>query len=212
MRTAPEGDGGGGVVVYIQWWWQCGCAFANTRQERGLGAKNHETEHNGSISDAPCETTVEDDGGRWWGGTNEVVVVVGPRIHKHEAQEGAGVKNHKTERDGSISGAPCETTVDGDGGRWWGGINEVVMVVGPHIRKCEAGEGAGGQNHETERDGSISGVPCETAVEGDGGRGWCGVDDVVVVVGLRMRKRKAGEGLGAKSIKLSHYGSVSGCF
>jgi hypothetical protein len=63
------------------WWW--GCAFANVRQERGLGAKNHKTEHDGSILGAPCETTVE-GGGKWWGGANEVV---GPHVHK---REGAG--------------------------------------------------------------------------------------------------------------------------
>ena len=83
-------------------------------------------------------------------------------------------------------------------GRWWGGTNEVVMVVGPCIRKCKAGEGAGGQNHKTERDGSISGTPCEMAVEGDGGRWWHGVDEVVAMVGLCIRKREAGEGWGPK--------------
>jgi hypothetical protein len=51
----------------------------------------------------------------------------------------------------------------------------VVVMVGLRVRKREAGEGAGGaKNHETERDGSISGVPCETAAEGDGER-WCEV-------------------------------------
>jgi hypothetical protein len=67
--------------------------------------------------------------------TNEVVVVVGPRICKHEAGEGAGGQNHKTEHNGSISGVPCETAVEGDGGRWWHGVDEVVVVVGLHIRK-----------------------------------------------------------------------------
>jgi hypothetical protein len=76
--------------------------------------------------------------------------------------------------------------VDGDGGKWWGGTNEVVMVVGPRVCKHETGEGAGGQNHKTEHNGSILGVPCETAVEGDGGRWWRGVDEVVAVVGLRI--------------------------
>jgi hypothetical protein len=45
-------------------------------------------------------------------------------------------------------------------------------------------------------------------VMGGGG----GMDDVVAVVGLRIQKHKAGEGLGTKSIKPSHYGSVLGCF
>jgi hypothetical protein len=35
--------------------------------------------------------------------------------------------------------------VEGDGGRWWGGVNEVVVVVGLRVHKHEAGEGAGGQ-------------------------------------------------------------------
>ena len=33
--------------------------------------------------------------------------------------------------------------MEGDGGRWWRGVNEVVVLVG---HKHEAGEGAGGQN------------------------------------------------------------------
>jgi hypothetical protein len=38
--------------------------FANMRQERGLGAKTHETECNGLVSGAPCEMAVKDNGGR----------------------------------------------------------------------------------------------------------------------------------------------------
>jgi hypothetical protein len=33
--------------------------------------------------------------------------------------------------------------VEGDGGRWWHGVDEVV-VVGLHVHKHEVGEGAGG--------------------------------------------------------------------
>jgi len=36
---------------------------------------------------------------------------------------------------------PCETAVEGDGERWWGGVGEVVAVVGLHICKCKAGQG-----------------------------------------------------------------------
>jgi hypothetical protein len=42
------------------------------------------------------------------------------------------------------------------------------------------------------------GVPCETAIEGDGRRRWGGVDEVVVVVVLRVPKREAGEGAGGQ--------------
>jgi hypothetical protein len=107
----------------------------------GLGAKNHKTEHNGSVSGVPCETAVEGNGGRWWGCVNEMVVGVGLCVCKREAGEGA--KSHKTERDGSVSGAPCEMAVEGNEGRWCRGVDEVVAVVGLHVRKCEAGEGLG---------------------------------------------------------------------
>jgi hypothetical protein len=30
--------------------------------------------------------------------------------------------------------------------RWWGGVDEVVVMVGLHVHKCEVGEGAEGQN------------------------------------------------------------------
>ena len=40
----------------------------------------------------------------------------------------------------------------------------------------------GNKSHETECDGLISGAPCKTAVVGDRGRWWCGVDEVVAMV------------------------------
>jgi hypothetical protein len=48
--------------------------------------------------------------------------------------------------------------------------------------------GLGSKSDETECNSSISGVPCETAVEGDRGRWWCGMDGVVVAVGLHICK------------------------
>jgi hypothetical protein len=125
------------------------------------------------------------------------------RVCKREAGGGLGAKSDETERDGSVSGTPCETAVEGDGGRWWDEVDEVVVVVGLCVRKREAGEGAGAKSDETERDGSVSGAPCETAVEGDGGRWWDEVDEVVVVVGLCVRKREAGGGLGPNPTKPS---------
>ena len=91
-------------------------------------------------------------------------------------------------------------------------MDEVVVAGELCVRKREAGEGAGAKSDETERDGSVSGTPRETAVEGDGGRWWDEVDMVVVVVGLRVRKREAGGAGGAKITKPSHIGSVLGCF
>jgi hypothetical protein len=142
----------------------------------------------------------------------KVVVVVGLCVRKCEAGGGAGAKSDKIERGGSISRTPCEMTVEGDGGRWWDEVDDVVVVVGLCVRKCEAEGGAGAKSNETERDRSVSGAPCEMAVEGDGGRWWDEVDTVVVVVGLRVRKREAGGAGGAKIPKPSHSGSILGCF
>ena len=66
--------GGDDGMRWIRWWW--GSAFANTRRERGLGAKSNETKHDGSISGAPYETVVEGNRGRWWDEVDKVVVVV----------------------------------------------------------------------------------------------------------------------------------------
>ena len=75
---------------------------------------------------------------------DKVTVVVGLCIQKREA--GGGLGPNKTERDGSVSGTPYETVVEGNGGRWWDEVDKVVVVVGLCVRKWEAGGRAGGQN------------------------------------------------------------------
>jgi hypothetical protein len=42
----------------MRWWWWWGRALANARRERGLGAKYHKTERDGSVSGVPCETAM----------------------------------------------------------------------------------------------------------------------------------------------------------
>ena len=63
------------------------------------------------------------------------------------AKRGRGVrgKNLKLERAGSVSGASLETEVGIDGGRWWGGVDEVIVVVELCVHKCKVGKWAGGQ-------------------------------------------------------------------
>ena len=72
----------------------------------------------------------------------------------------------------------------------------------------EGGRGQRQKKTETEHGGSVSGVLCQTAVEG-GGRGsggggahlsvhWGGVDEVVVVVGDARSSAREGEKLGPK--------------
>ena len=71
----------------------------------------------------------------------------------------------------SVSGALLETAV----GSWVMDVvskvgNGVVVVVWPSDRKCEVGEGEFGPKNRTEHDGSVLGVPRETAVGGNVGR------------------------------------------
>jgi hypothetical protein len=42
--------------------------FVNARRERELGAENHKTEPDGSVSGAPHKTAVGGNRKRWWGG------------------------------------------------------------------------------------------------------------------------------------------------
>ena len=92
---------------------------------------------------------VEISGGRWFGRANEVVVMVRRCVRKREAGDGVKAKIAKLNRWGSISSAPSEMGVEISGGRWCGGADEVVVVVGRCVCKREAGEGAEGQKIET---------------------------------------------------------------
>jgi hypothetical protein len=73
---------------------------------------------------------------------------VGRCVCKREVGGGLRAERHKNERGSLVLGAPCETVVDCDGGRWWCGADEVVVVVGCCVRKREAEEGLGAKNHE----------------------------------------------------------------
>jgi hypothetical protein len=100
--------------------------------------------------------------------------------------------------------------VESSGGRWWGGADEVVVVVGRCIRKCEVGEGAEGPKPKIEPLGRDFRCTVRNGVDSSEGR-WCkGVDEGVVVVGHCIRKCKAGEGVWAKRLKPSYCGLISG--
>jgi hypothetical protein len=51
-------------VAQIRPWWQWGVAFANTRWENGLRAKNPKSSRSGSISGAPSEMGMDVGGVR----------------------------------------------------------------------------------------------------------------------------------------------------
>ena len=97
------------------------------------------------------------------------------------------------------------------GGLHFVGGEPYTVGYGGGGARSSAREGGRGQRQkktETEDGGSVSGVLCQTAVEG-GGRGsggggahlsvhWGGVDEVVVVVGDARSSAREGEKLGPK--------------
>jgi hypothetical protein len=56
-------------------------------------------------------------------------VVVGWCVRLRE-QGGFGATSQKPSHWGSVSGAPLETAVEGDGGRCWGAVYEVEVAAG----------------------------------------------------------------------------------
>ena len=56
-----------------------------------------------------------------------------------------------------------QTVGQGDGGRCWGGVDNVVVIVGLGVHKREPGRGMGPKNPKPERGGSVSGVSWQTA-------------------------------------------------
>ena len=102
--------------------------------------------------------------------------------------------------------------VESGRGRWCSGANEVVVVVGHCVCKCEVGEGAEGQKYKIKPLGLNLGAPSEMGVQSDEGRWHGGADEVVVVVvvGHCVHKCEVGESVCAKKLKPSRRGSISG--
>jgi hypothetical protein len=80
-------------------------------------------------------------------------------------------KSHKSERDGSVSGAPLEMAVVSDRVRWRGGVDEAAAVAWSCIRQHEAGEGVGAKNLKLGRHCSVSGWMWAVS----SGEGLCGL-------------------------------------
>lgn len=66
---------------------------------------------------------------RGWGGA------IGRRAREGEVE----AKTRKSSQRGSVSVAPIEMAAEGDVGRWWDSMDEVVVVVGLCVRKRETG-------------------------------------------------------------------------
>ena len=111
---------------------------------------------------------------------------------------GAEGQKYKIKPLGLDLGALSEMEVESSEGRWHNGVDEVVVVVGHCIHKCEAGESVCAKKPKPSRHGLISGAPCETAKEDGGGGG------VVVCMrwwqwwGCALAKREAGRGFEPK--------------
>jgi hypothetical protein len=111
------------------------------------------------------------DGGKWCGGDNKVMAVVGLRVGLRKPGLRVWGQKPKTGPLELSSGAPLETSIVGDGERWQGGDDEVMLVVGLCVGLCKPGLRVLGQNPET---GPL-GLGFVRAVGNGSGRRWGGV-------------------------------------
>jgi hypothetical protein len=86
----------------------------------------------------------------------------------------------------------------------------VTAVVGWLVQKREQGRWIWAKNVEQSCSGLVLGPPCQTAVEGDGGRCWGGLYEATAIAARRVHKHMVGEGVGQKP-ETKHDGLVSGC-
>ena len=118
-------------VVCMRQWWLWGGAFVRHKAGEGAEAKNLEHGRQGSISGAPLEMGMESDEGRWWWWWWGVVFT------NARQKSGVWAKMPKPSHHGSISGAAHEMARGDDGEGWYGGVYEVVAVVGLCARQTQ---------------------------------------------------------------------------
>jgi hypothetical protein len=87
---------------------------------------------------------------------------------------------------------------------WWG-------RWGCAFERTRGGGGHGLKKPKPSRWGSVSVVPCQTAVGGDSGRERGGVENVLQVVGVRVRARARGRGPRPKKTETDPLGLGFGC-
>ena len=68
----------------------------------------------------------------------------------------------------------------------------MAAAAGLHVSPCETGGWVCAQNPKPSRSGSVSGVPCETAVWGDIGKWGVRVNDIEAAGGLHVCQCEAG--------------------
>jgi hypothetical protein len=117
-------------------------------------------------------------------------------------ERGLRAKNPKSSHWGSISGAPSEIGMESGEGRWCGGADEAVVVVGRCVRKREAGEGVWAKSQ------NLAVVAQFRVHRAKQRRGMVGRGGVVVCMrwqwwwGCALAKREAGRGVWAKIIMI----------
>jgi hypothetical protein len=111
---------------------------------------------------------------------------------------GFWAKSPKPAHQGSVLGVPLETAVVSDGGRWWGGVDEVTAGAGLCVWLRKPGLRVLGQKPETGPPGLGLGRAIGDSGGGQWGGLWGGVDEVVAVVRMCIRARTRGRGLGLK--------------
>jgi len=119
---------GGGGMVRTRWWWCGGAALGHASGQVGFGPEIRNRAPGARLRVRRGEWPSEAMGGgggmlhtKWWW--------CGGAALGHASGAAAGsAKSSKLSRQGSVSGASLETAIEGDGGRWWGGAYEVVVM------------------------------------------------------------------------------------
>jgi hypothetical protein len=86
-------------------------------------------------------------------------------ITRHARRRGIWGEKKKTSRRGSVSGVPCEMAMGDSAYGWGGGAYKVVVVMGSCVCETQGGERVWAKNLKPSRRGSVSGVPCEMAMQ-----------------------------------------------
>ena len=164
--------------------------------------QNPKLSRRGSVTGVLRERAVG-SGVRWWVWAKGTETAGGLRVRKREVGGRGLGQNPKASRRGSVTGVPCETAVGSGGVRWWVGAKGTETVGGLRVRKRKARVRSLGQNPKPSRRGSVTGVPCETAVGSSGVRWWGGAKGLETAGGLRIHKREVRGGVWVKNLKPS---------
>ena len=98
---------------------------------------------------------------------------------------------------------PYQMVMERGSGWLWGSSHDATVVVGCRVHKRKAGEGLGPKNLKSSFGGSVSGMPCEMAMEGMGEGGGMVQMRPWWWWGCVFANASGGRGFGAENLKLS---------